>query len=210
MSTTVFQSKKFRPGTSGWSIDDLEDPEVERAWERNHFEIVEGVLTKMPAAMLEGSWPLSRLCRTIQRHLEDANEPGEFAYEVDFIVNRLRVAKVDALFITPDVLARQQVANKQRGGRSARFKFGRLVVPPLLAIESVSIGHEDHDRVTKRQWYADARIPNYWILDAFKKSLECLVLDGASYRCESLATGDEIVTPSLVPKLFVDLGKLWM
>ena len=45
--------------------------------------------------------------------------------------------------------------------------------------------HEAHDRVTKRRWYAEFGVANYWLLDVFGRSLECLVLDGGEYRADA-------------------------
>ena len=41
--------REFKPGTTGWSIDDLDDPEIERLWTGGRFEMVEGVLAEMAA-----------------------------------------------------------------------------------------------------------------------------------------------------------------
>jgi hypothetical protein len=141
-------SRRFVPGTTGWTEDDLNDPAVEQLWDHGGCEIVEGVLTKMPAAYLEGSLPLRRLTRQVERHIEESPAPGEFAFEVDMVINRIRVSRVDAVFLTSDQLRRQseiQAARKQRPG----VRYGRLRVAPELVIESISIGHELHDRQTK-------------------------------------------------------------
>jgi hypothetical protein len=42
--------KTFEPGTTGWSIDYLDDPEFEPRWCEGRYEISDGVLTKMPPA----------------------------------------------------------------------------------------------------------------------------------------------------------------
>jgi|SRR5665213_2388173 len=75
-------SRRFVPGTTGWTEDDLNDPKIQRMWDRGRYEIIEGVLTKMPAAYLEGSFPLRRLIRQIEGHLERTTMPGEFGFEV--------------------------------------------------------------------------------------------------------------------------------
>ncbi|HZL38562.1 MAG TPA: hypothetical protein VFC78_24855 [Tepidisphaeraceae bacterium] len=48
-------SRPFIPGTTGWTADDLDDPQIERQWEDGAYEIIEGVLTLMPAAYFAGS-----------------------------------------------------------------------------------------------------------------------------------------------------------
>ena len=82
-------------------------------------------------------------------------------------------------------------------------------VAPALAIESISPGHEAHDRKTKRRWYAEAGIRHYWLLDGLAKTLECLVLEGAEYGTEQLARDDDEVRTSLFPGLVIPLRRVW-
>ena len=89
------------------------------------------------------------------------------------------------------------------------LRFGRIVVPPTLVVESVSRGHELHDRETKRGWYAQAGVPHYWILDGFGRTLECLLLDGREYRVDVAGRDAEELRPSLFPRLVIRLGELW-
>ena len=199
--------RRFTVGTTGWSADDLDDPRVERHWTEGRYEIVEGVLAIMPAAYRDGTLPLSRLRRIAERHFDRVQLAGEFTNEDDFVVGRKRVARVDLLFMTPEDDRRQQVANAQRG--KPRLRFGRLLVPPTLIVESLSLGHEDHDRETKRRWYAEARVPNYWLVDAYQRSLECLVLEQDAYRVDQLGRGNDDVRPSAFPGLVIPLAELW-
>ena len=101
-------SRPFIPGSSGWTEADLDDPEIQELWENGSYEIVEGVLAKMPAAYLEGSIPLRRLVRAIERHLEKTGIPGEFGFEVDLVLARDRVPRVDAVFLTLEQLEQQK------------------------------------------------------------------------------------------------------
>lgn len=54
MPRGALSSKPFRPGTTGWSASDLDDPRIEGKWLRGSYEIVEGVLTRMPPAYFIG------------------------------------------------------------------------------------------------------------------------------------------------------------
>jgi Uma2 family endonuclease len=129
--------------------------------------------------------------------------------EVDLILNKRRLPRVDAVFLTPDDQRKQKAAHAARG-RCSSLKYGRILIPPTLVIESMSLGHEAHDRETKRRWYAEARIPNYWLLDTQQRSLECLVLDGAEYRVDQSGSNDAELRPSLFPGLVISLGRLWV
>src|SRR5687767_11055613 len=85
----------------------------------------------------------------------------------------------------------------------------RLLVAPTLAIESVSPGHEAHDRRTKRKWCAEFGVPHYWIFDPFNRSLDGLVLDAGAYRVDQSGQGDNEVRPSLFPGLVLRLSGIW-
>src|SRR5437899_929176 len=126
--------RPFEPGTTGWTVDDLEDPEISWLWQEGHYEIVEGVLTLMPAAYLDGSLSIRKLLRFV----------------------------------------------------------------------------EDHDRTTKRAWYAEFGVQGYWILDASKRSLECLILEKGAYRIDVEGTGDQTLKPQVLPSLSIPLSELWL
>ncbi len=207
MSATIAETKLFEPGTTGWTVDDLNDPEIERQWFAGRFEIVEGVLTTMPPAYFDGSFPMGRLIRIVERHLDRKSLPGDFANEVDFVLARRRVARVDVAFLTPEDSQRQEKANAERGRR--KLKYGRLLVPPTLVIESISMGHEAHDEETKLQWYEQFGVPNYWLLNAYAKTLRCLVLDNGKYRVDQEGSDGAELRPSLFPGLVISLKDLW-
>jgi len=207
---TVLDSsiRPFEPGTTGWTVDDLDDPQIERQWEMGAYEIVEGVLTKMPPAYYDGNICVGRLVRIVERHLDAAQIPGEFTFESDLVLGSQRLARPDAVFLTPEQHRQQKELNARRStGR--KLTYGRLLIPPTLIIESISPGHERHDRDIKRDWYAQARVPNYWLLDGYSKSLECLILDGPTYRTDQAGQSKDELHPSLFPGLSIALAKLW-
>ncbi|HET6251309.1 MAG TPA: Uma2 family endonuclease [Tepidisphaeraceae bacterium] len=202
-------SRRFVPGTTGWTEEDLYDPQIERLWERGRYEIIEGVLTKMPAAYLEGSFPLKRLVHQVEDYLKQAGKSGEFGFELDLVVNNIRVPRVDAIFVTPEQLRKQEQAQARRKPRS-KLRYGRLRIVPELVIESVSPGHELHDHRTKREWYRQFGIPNYWIFDAHRKSLECLRLVEGVYQTDVIGNDQEEIAPGMFPGLTIRLASIWM
>lgn len=208
MSISPPTSRAFEPGTTGWSIADLNDPQIEREWELGAYEIVEGVLTKMPAAYYEGSLSPSRLVRIIDRYLQARGQPGEFAFEVDVVIAARRIARADVIFFTPEDAARQRHANAEGGKQE--LTYGRILIAPTLIIESISLGHEAHDRQTKRRWYAEKQVPNYWILDAYQHSLECFVLAGGEYKIDQSGRNADELRPILFPGLVIPLSQVWV
>src|SRR4051812_20179852 len=182
--------REFIPGTTGWSVDDLDDPEIERMWFQGRYEIVEGVLTQMAPAYFDCGFALKRLIRMVDDYTIAAGMGDALATEVDMILGKRRVPIVDAVFLSPDDRIKQKAAHAATGKRK-HLRYGRILVPPTLVIESVSLGHEAHDRETKRAWYAEAKIPNYWLLDAQQRSLECLVLRGNEYNTDQVGHGSD-------------------
>jgi Uma2 family endonuclease len=206
MTLATEATRRFAPGTTGWSVEDLDIPKIERLWTQGNYEIVEGVLTKMPAAYGDGTYALDRLRRIVEDFLRLDGSIPVFMGESDFVLSAHRVVRPDLLYLTPNDMKSQKAAHRGRHG----MKIGRIIVPPTLIVESISRGHEAHDAQIKRAWYAEARVPNYWILDAFKKSLECLMLDGNKYRVDCAGTGDETVTPSAFAGMQIELASLWI
>src|SRR3954467_14224356 len=100
MSSPATITRPFEPGTTGWTASDLDDPAIEREWFRGRYEIVEGVLTKMPPAYFAGGEALFKLMKCFDRYCEVHNLAGSFAPEVDMIMAEPRVAVADAVFLT--------------------------------------------------------------------------------------------------------------
>lgn len=201
--------KEFKPGTTGWTAADLDDPEIERLWFAGRYEIIEGVLTEMAPAYFSGGEGLSQLMFRLQEHVHKAGGSGGFAQEVDIVISRRRVVRADGVYLDPSTKERQRraaIAEKRKNLRRTR-----ILVPPTLVIENISPGHEDHDRETKRSWYAEFGIVNYWLLDVFNRSLECLVLEGAEYRVDTSGQGNSgTVQPSLFLGLTLSLAEIFV
>jgi Uma2 family endonuclease len=205
--TVAIQSDKrqFEIGTSGWSATNLNDSSFRAHWDIGHYEIVEGVLTIMAPAVFAGGESLGNLEFILRLYLAQKKIEARFSTEVELILDEMRVYRADLAVILPAEAHRiESVSTADAGWRDQPLRF-----PPSLIIESVSRGHERHDRVTKRRHYAEFGVPNYWILDAFEKSLECLVLKNSQYEQNAFGQGDAEIRPSLFPELVVPLKNVW-
>ena len=205
--SVISPSKAFIPGTTGWTADDLLDPEIERRWFEGRYEIVEGVLTKMPPAYMPSGKALFNLLHLLRLHIKERSIPADIATEVDLVLGKRRVVVADAAVMTPDDDARQSELAKA----APKPKHGqvRILVPPTLVVESISIEHEAHDREIKRRWYAEAGVPNYWLLNAYEKTLECLVLKGGEYQLDAAGRDSDEVRPSAFPDFVIPLAEVW-
>ena len=208
MTTALDTRRRFEPGTLGWTADDLDDPVIERQWLKGRYEIVDGVLATMPAAYFPGGEVIANLIYLLKSHLRSNRLAGRISVEVDLVLRNDRVARADAVLLLPADERRQKAASR-KAGKSPDLKRTRILVPPTLVIESVSEGHEHHDRETKRRWYAEAGIPHYWIVDALGRSFECLVLKGDTYRVEQSGRNKAKLRPAAFPGLVQPLEEIW-
>jgi len=110
---------------------------------------------------------------------------------VYFAPLRLRVA--ERRFREPDLLALVDAADARRG--NDYWQGADLVV------EIISPSNADHDRVTKRAEYAEARIPEYWIVDLDASCITVLSLEGGVYRDAGVFARGTVVASTLMPGL---------
>jgi len=77
-----------------------------------------------------------------------------------------------------------------------------------LVMEVVSDGDENHlrDLVAKRDEYARAGIPEYWIVDPELGQISVLTLDGTSYAVHGEFKRGEHATSKLLPGFAVDVS----
>src|SRR5438270_528730 len=138
MTLAVAEKKEFKVGTTGWTVDDLDDPAIERLWELGSYEIIEGVLTEMPAAYYDSGGTVAELASIIKGWLNERKLKGGLSIETDLVLNRRRIPKVDLMYLTAAQEREQRKLSRQRGRPGVRF--GRIVVPPELVLESISLG----------------------------------------------------------------------
>lgn len=205
--SAITSPRPFQVGTLGWTAADLDHPAIARQWELGRYEIVEGVLTDMAAAFFKHGNVFLRLYSQIERQFEDLGILGDFATELDIIIDEQRVVRADAAFMTPQDQAAQIRAVAEHGRIDPTRS--RIYVPPTLVIESVSPDHERHDRVTKRRWYAEFGVPNYWIIDAYRKTLDCLRLSEGEYEIDAAGENRDVLNPKTFSGISLVLERLW-
>lgn len=201
-------SRKLIPGTTGWSVSDLEDPALRRQWDAGRYEIVYGVLATMPAAFFDHGAPLQYLSYVLQEYFSSRKQQAALSTEVDVVIGLDTVFVADLVLMTQADLERQRA--QARPADAAAGRVGRLVVPPTLVVESLSEGHEDHDARFKRQQYAAFGVPNYWLVSYMDRSLTCLTLAGDAYEEDTPARQGQLVMPTAFPGLTIDLDRLFV
>lgn len=87
-------------------------------------------------------------------------------------------------------------------------RHGLRTAPPRLVVEVVSPSSRRYDRVIKLGWYAEARVPEYWIVDPEAHTVERLVLATDRYVIAQTAS-DGSFAPDGYEGLGIPLSELF-
>ena len=204
----VAARRHLRPGSAGWTADELMRGPLANDFDVARLELINGVLTSMPAMLLAGP-SLFRLLVILDAAAKDAGQEGIIWQEAKLQTDDDHAPLADGVFLTFEQEARHAGEATARGYPDS--DNAPLFVPPLILVEALSEGHKRHDRVVKRALYARWGVPHYWLLDAYARRLDCLKLDPAAgeYVEDAAGEGDAEVRPSLPFELTIPLGRLW-
>jgi Uma2 family endonuclease len=80
---------------------------------------------------------------------------------------------------------------------------------PDLVVEVLSPSTSAHDRATKLPIYAEAGVPEVWLIDSQAKTVEVLKLQGKKYFVEATHAGDQVLVSNLFPGWQLPLTELF-
>ncbi len=171
--------------SNAFTVDDLEAmPD-----DGKRYELIGGAIVMTPAPE-----PVhQRVGQGLVRRIEDACPPGYEAFlsPIDFDLP-------GGQRVEPDIIV---VPNAGVGEK-------RLSGPALLVVEIVSPGSVTNDRVTKRDVYAAAGVPAYWIVDPRAGHLLALrLVDGAYEPYADTAGAVTLEWPVAVSFSVADLAR---
>ncbi len=145
--------------SNAFTIDDLEAMPSDG----RRYELIGGAIVMTPAREPVHQRTALRLCYLI----EDACPPG---YEV--FISPIDFDLAGGQRVEPDIIV---VPHGSVGEK-------RLAGPALLVVEIVSPGSRVNDQVTKREVYAEAGVPAYWIVDPRRGHLLALRIADGTYE----------------------------
>ena len=207
MPIALHEKKRLKPGSSGWAVSDLNDPEVSQVWEHNRYEIIYGVIHDMPPAYFNHGESAFELLSITRTYLRSRGVKCRSSTEVDLVVSEDLLLRVDGMLIDQSQTLAQRRVQIEIGETSDELH--RIRVAPLLVIESVSLGHESHDRSFKQRVYAEFGIMNYWIVDAHRHTLDVLRLHNNAYTLDASGKERDVVRPGVFPGLELNLAEVF-
>jgi Uma2 family endonuclease len=78
--------------------------------------------------------------------------------------------------------------------------ISRVINGPVdLAVEVISLGNRNRDRIEKRDLYEQYGVKEYWIIDPEAQTVEVLFLENGRYRLLMRCTGEQLASSRLLP-----------
>ncbi len=177
------------------SVDEFLDlPEPD---DKPKLELDDGELYVMPRPRRVHQFLKDGLVAYFRNHLDSFQEPPAVMYsELVTILSRepRRVLVPDLAIILHE--------------HTDIFVRGYAEGPPDIVIEILSTNRE-RDLVRKRQLYAEAGVPEYWVFDYENDTVTPLELQGGQYVERGILTSDDTLTTPLLPGLDIPLANLF-
>jgi Uma2 family endonuclease len=161
-------------------------------WERlpadgNRYEVIDGVLYMTTAPSVFHHWIIRQLVRLLQAQIDDLG------------LGLTHWAPIGVFMpgcdpVQPDVFV-------VRAGDRHLYREGRIVGVPALIVEVLSPSHPALDTRIKREAYARAGVPEYWMVrPATRDVVLCTEPDPASgdyLRTQRIESSGELASPTL-------------
>ena len=127
-----------------WTLDDL----YALPDDGNKYELIRGELFVTPAPSTDHETILSRLTRILDQYVA-ANDLG-------FVFHPRAALRFEGSEAEPDLMVRRKESPDQDW---------ETMPPPSLLVEVLSASTRRRDRKEKRDFYLDAGVAEYWIVD---------------------------------------------
>jgi Uma2 family endonuclease len=166
--------------------------------DNNRYELIGGYLLVSRAASVPHQKVIYNIVLPIGNYLA-ANPVGEIIITPGVIFSDYDAVIPDLVFITTE-----RIPEVIPGGN-------KIEGAPDLAIEVVSPGKEnsERDRLWKRQLYAQYGVGEYWVIDAWQRTIEVYRLRNNSLEMlEKLRYNDTLSSP-LLPDLLLPVADVF-
>ena len=185
---------KPRTGTRLSIEEFLELPDT---FDRRKMELDKGELYIMPRPRTVHQFLQSRMLLHTGNHLDGFDDPPAQVFH-DVIV---ALSMESRILYSPDLVIILQ------GGR-ATVTDQMVEGAPDIVLEILSSDRR-RDLVRKRQVYAEAGIPEYWIFDPRADTARLLELRDGVYVERAVLTADDTLTTTLLPGLTIPLADVF-
>ena len=147
-------------------------------------ELWDGELIMSPSPSFDHQEIVLRFYRCLHDWVSKRKLGKVAAAPIDMVLSPRRVTQPDIVFIAQD-----------------RLGIIRKVIhgPVDLAVEVISLGNRNRDRIEKRDLYEQYGVKESWIIDPEAQTVEVLYLEDGRYRLHMRRTGDQTAASRLLP-----------
>lgn len=177
------------------SVDEF--MELDDTWDKRKMELDDGVLYIMPRPRIVHNFAQNELFALFREYRNRADGPPIQVYTDVIVALSLDSGRLYA----PDVTVILP-------GNSGAVRDRMVEGAPDIVIEILS-SDRNRDLVRKRQVYAEAGIPHYWIGDLRQDTLTLLELRDGAYEERATLTDDDTLTTPLLPGFIVTLADIF-
>ncbi len=166
-------------------------------WNKRKMELDEGALYIMTKPRLVHQFFQARLSKHMETYLDEFEDPPANVFAD--VMAALSLER--RILLAPDLTIVMQ-------GNAAAFRDQMVEGAPDIAVEILS-SDRNRDLVRKRQLYAEAGVPEYWIIDAVNDTATILELENGGYVERAVLTADDTLTTPLPPGLSIPLADVF-
>ena len=159
------------------------------------WELCDGELYEMPPPILDHQYLIKLLCQLIDAYLITTSP------RMGITLPGVGVALSEFRMFIPDL-------TYVRAERAHLLRRNLIEGAPDLVVEVLSSDRR-RDLVMKRGWYADAGVPEYWIMDPVNETITILELSGSDYVERAVLTRNDTLTTPAIPGFAFQLEQLF-
>ncbi len=149
------------------------------------YELVRGEVHLTPAPSTKHQLVLENLSHSLGTYIRE-KRVGRIAYApLDVRLGEDTALQPDLMFVSDS--------------RAETIQEDFIAGAPDLVVEVLSASTAGHDRATKLPLYAEAAVPEVWLIDPQAKTVEVLKLQGKKYFVETTLAGEKALTSNLFP-----------
>lgn len=171
--------------------------ELPDTYDRRKMELDEGELYIMPRPRIRHQSLQLKVASSVDIYLVGFDDPPAEVFH-DVIV---ALSLEDRILFAPDMVI------ILRGGQATVTDL-MVEGPPDIVMEVLSSDRR-RDLVRKRQVYAEAGVPEYWIFDPRQDTATLLELQDGQYVERAVLTADDTLTTLLLPGLAIPLADVF-
>ena len=162
----------------------------------NRYEIVNGVLIMAPAPSPEHQEIILEIASYLRTHVKLTGRGRVFMAPIDVDLGSGNAFQPDLVVVLKAHL--NKVTEK------------KIVGAPDMVVEVASPSTAAYDRLTKYEKYAQAGIPEYWIVKPKTRTVEVMVLEHGEYRSLGIFRGEQMLPSRIVPDLPVGVERFFV